>query len=138
MKTWGRRSITPFLTLALDGQFHAPGPFSSRETVLGTHCIESWVEPKACPDAIGKRKISCPTKNETSTSQFSTHSLVTIMTEPSRLPTSWIMLRLFHDAVVHADGHKWWAGKDVKGDDHDLFESTLSACTGETGKPHFS
>lgn len=75
-------------TLALDGQFHASGPFSSRETAHGTHCTGGWVEPRAGPDVMGKRKIFCPTENQTPTSQLSTHSLVAIMTEPSQLPTS--------------------------------------------------
>jgi hypothetical protein len=52
-----------FLTSALDGgEWSAtrPGRFTPKDRALGAHWIESWVGPRAVPDAVVKRKIpSC-------------------------------------------------------------------------------
>jgi hypothetical protein len=52
------RGIAPsLLTSALDGSERSVS-FLAAERVSGTHCIESWVDPRANLDAVEKRKIS--------------------------------------------------------------------------------
>jgi hypothetical protein len=55
-----RYSSTHSLTSELDGHEWSaslPDRFTPRERALGTHWIGGWVGPKACLDAVVKRKI---------------------------------------------------------------------------------
>jgi hypothetical protein len=57
-----------FLTSALYvGEWSAshPGRFTPTERALGTHCIRSWVGPRAGLDAVTKRKIPSPCRDST-------------------------------------------------------------------------
>jgi hypothetical protein len=46
--------------MEVNGQLHAPGCFILRKRALGTHWVRGWVGPRACLDAVVKRKIPCP------------------------------------------------------------------------------
>jgi hypothetical protein len=55
--------IHTFLTSALDGGewlASRPGRFTPRERAPGAHCIGGWVDPRAGPDEVVKRKIPSP------------------------------------------------------------------------------
>jgi hypothetical protein len=60
---WGSGGIAPpFFTSALDGGF-GPDRFTLGETAPGTHCVGSWVGPRA---DLGKTKCSFLTLNRNS------------------------------------------------------------------------
>jgi hypothetical protein len=73
------QSVLQHLTVASDK------PQAPATILLGnnpsTNCIECWVGPRADLDILEERKVSCP--NLDSNSRPSSHSLVTIPTEPS-------------------------------------------------------
>jgi hypothetical protein len=61
MNTWrSGGTAPPFLTSTLDGgewSASCPGCFTPGERSPGTHFIGGWVGPRACSDAVEKRKI---------------------------------------------------------------------------------
>jgi hypothetical protein len=69
MKTWGNGGVAPpFFTSALDGgewSASRPSRFTPEaKAPTRTHCIGSWVDPRAALDAMEKRKIlPCPESN---------------------------------------------------------------------------
>jgi hypothetical protein len=46
--------------MEVSGQLHAPAALPLGEKAPGTQWIEGWVGPKACLEAVAKRKISAP------------------------------------------------------------------------------
>jgi hypothetical protein len=58
---WRSGGIAPrILTVALDGAEwlpSRPGRFTLSERTPGTHCVGSWVGPRAVLDTVVKRKI---------------------------------------------------------------------------------
>jgi hypothetical protein len=76
-----------FLILALDGSEWftlCPSHFTPAKGSSVTHWIGGWVGPRANPDYLEKREISCPCWKLNHNSSVS-HSLVSILTELSRL-----------------------------------------------------
>jgi hypothetical protein len=89
MKMYGRAEIQfhLFLTSVLDGGEQSasrPGRFTPHRKSPSTHWIGGWVRPRANIDAVANRKIPCPCRE--SNPGRSAHSLVTKLTELSRLP----------------------------------------------------
>jgi hypothetical protein len=85
MEEW-RYSATILTSLLDGGEFSASqaGRFTHRETGAGTHCVGGSVDPRACLDVVGKRKISCPCRKLPDTDRL-VFSLVAIPTELSWL-----------------------------------------------------
>jgi len=46
--------------MEMSGRLHAPGTLPRAEGALGTHCLGGRVGPRACLDAVVKRKITSP------------------------------------------------------------------------------
>jgi hypothetical protein len=88
METYGRVEVyTHALISALNGgEWWAllPGRFNPAERVPSNHCIGGWMGPRATLDAVAKRKNPCSYR--WSNPDRSGRSLVTILTELSRLP----------------------------------------------------
>jgi hypothetical protein len=88
MKTYGGVEVQPhaFLTSTLDGDEWSAsrlGCFIPRERGPSTHWIGGWVGLRASLEAVAKRKSSCPCPELKPGRPV--HSLVTILTELSRL-----------------------------------------------------
>jgi hypothetical protein len=58
MREW--KYISCILNLSTGWTASCPCRFTAEEAAPGTHCIGSWVDPRASPDIMEKRKIPFP------------------------------------------------------------------------------
>jgi hypothetical protein len=70
------------------------GHFAPRKRAPGTHWIGGWVGDRAGLNKVAKRKIPSPFRE--SNSGRSARSLITILTELSRLELLSVVVKLFY------------------------------------------
>jgi len=69
--------------MELNGQLPTPATLPPGKEPSHTHWIGGWIRPRACLDAMAKRKNLCPCRE--SNSGRLAHGIVTILTEILRL-----------------------------------------------------